>query len=389
MLRPHRPRAFAGSVRRHPFPNAVVRPRRREDPRGAGRRAPATSCRHPAAGHRVRGLQLRDGLDLRLQLPIERAAIASSRRRASVASTSSSGASSRSSTSSRPNVGAETAVAAPVLPLRCTTSSSRRRLLQPLAPPAQRPVDRFRRRSQPALRNRQGEADGACPSGAGERLGAVELLPHSMRDGGAKAGLGLGQRVREPCSQSAPGNSGLPSNVTRSSSPSGASGPTRRSCGPRRCPFFLCDPSIDATNWRPEDAIRPAVITRKVCGGNPTRKAADTQQVLASVTRTASTPACCSRRCCAPAHPSCPKRLRCRHPMIFREPANPTISPQAHLAAAVTFRSTGPLSLTFHGRKPLRDALIQYVRCSRLTVIRARVRAPQQYPPTRLSRTPS
>ena len=43
--------------------------------------------------------------------------------------------------------------------------------------------------------------------------------------------------------------------------------------------LFLCDPSIDATNWRAEQAIRPAVVTRKVCGGNRTRKGADTQQV--------------------------------------------------------------------------------------------------------------
>ena len=44
--------------------------------------------------------------------------------------------------------------------------------------------------------------------------------------------------------------------------------------------LFLCDPSIDATNWRAEQAIRPAVVTRKVCGGNRTRRGADTQQVL-------------------------------------------------------------------------------------------------------------
>ena len=51
--------------------------------------------------------------------------------------------------------------------------------------------------------------------------------------------------------------------------------------------LFLCDPSIEATNWRAEQAIRPAVVTRKVCGGNRTRRGADTQQVLASVVRTA------------------------------------------------------------------------------------------------------
>jgi hypothetical protein len=28
----------------------------------------------------------------------------------------------------------------------------------------------------------------------------------------------------------------------------------------------LFDPTIDATNWRAEHAIRPAVVTRKVCG---------------------------------------------------------------------------------------------------------------------------
>ena len=50
---------------------------------------------------------------------------------------------------------------------------------------------------------------------------------------------------------------------------------------------FLWNPSVDATNWRAEQAIRPAVVTRKVCGGNRTRHGADTQQVLASVVRTA------------------------------------------------------------------------------------------------------
>jgi len=51
---------------------------------------------------------------------------------------------------------------------------------------------------------------------------------------------------------------------------------------------FLVDPDLDATNWRAEQALRPAVITRKVCGGgNRSRRGADTQQVLASVLRTA------------------------------------------------------------------------------------------------------
>jgi transposase len=51
---------------------------------------------------------------------------------------------------------------------------------------------------------------------------------------------------------------------------------------------FLFDPMIDATNWRAEHAIRPAVVTRKVCGGNRSWAGADSQQILASVIRTAS-----------------------------------------------------------------------------------------------------
>ena len=51
---------------------------------------------------------------------------------------------------------------------------------------------------------------------------------------------------------------------------------------------FLVDPALDATNWRAEQALRPAVITRKVCGGgNRSRRGADTQQVLTSILRTA------------------------------------------------------------------------------------------------------
>jgi transposase len=49
---------------------------------------------------------------------------------------------------------------------------------------------------------------------------------------------------------------------------------------------FLLDPAIDATNWRAEQAIRPAVVTRKVCGGNRTEHGAHTQSVLATVLRT-------------------------------------------------------------------------------------------------------
>lgn len=49
---------------------------------------------------------------------------------------------------------------------------------------------------------------------------------------------------------------------------------------------FLLDPTIDATNWRAEQALRPAV-TRKVSGGNRTWRGAQTQQTLASMIRTA------------------------------------------------------------------------------------------------------
>jgi transposase len=49
---------------------------------------------------------------------------------------------------------------------------------------------------------------------------------------------------------------------------------------------FLLDPAIDATNWRAEQAIRPAVVTRKVSGGNRTWHGAQTQQVLATLLRT-------------------------------------------------------------------------------------------------------
>ena len=56
-----------------------------------------------------------------------------------------------------------------------------------------------------------------------------------------------------------------------------------------RAALFTClvHPDVAATNWQAEQAIRPAVVTRKVCGGNRTPHGAATQQVLASVLRTA------------------------------------------------------------------------------------------------------
>ena len=50
---------------------------------------------------------------------------------------------------------------------------------------------------------------------------------------------------------------------------------------------FLEHPGVPATNWMAEQAIRPAVVTRKACGGNRTWSGARTQEVLASVLRTA------------------------------------------------------------------------------------------------------
>ncbi|MGH9187136.1 MAG: IS66 family transposase [Acidimicrobiales bacterium] len=50
---------------------------------------------------------------------------------------------------------------------------------------------------------------------------------------------------------------------------------------------FLANPDIDATNWRGEQAIRPAVVNRKVSGGNRTWRGAATESRIMSVLRTA------------------------------------------------------------------------------------------------------
>jgi len=47
--------------------------------------------------------------------------------------------------------------------------------------------------------------------------------------------------------------------------------------------WFLIDPTIDATNWRAEQAIRPAVVNRKVWGGNRTWIGAGAQAALTSL----------------------------------------------------------------------------------------------------------
>lgn len=50
---------------------------------------------------------------------------------------------------------------------------------------------------------------------------------------------------------------------------------------------FLVEPKIEPTNWKAEQAIRPAVVNRKVWGGNRTAAGARAQSVLMSVIETA------------------------------------------------------------------------------------------------------
>lgn len=50
--------------------------------------------------------------------------------------------------------------------------------------------------------------------------------------------------------------------------------------------LFLDREDIEATNWPAEHAIRPAVVNRKSCGGNRTRRGAEAQAVLMSLLRT-------------------------------------------------------------------------------------------------------
>jgi transposase len=50
---------------------------------------------------------------------------------------------------------------------------------------------------------------------------------------------------------------------------------------------FLTEPDVQATNWRAEQALRPAIVNRKSWGGNRTPEGARTQQITMSVIRTA------------------------------------------------------------------------------------------------------
>jgi len=50
---------------------------------------------------------------------------------------------------------------------------------------------------------------------------------------------------------------------------------------------FLTEPGVQATNWRAEQALRPAIVNRRNWGGNRTAAGARTQQITLSVIRTA------------------------------------------------------------------------------------------------------
>jgi transposase len=50
---------------------------------------------------------------------------------------------------------------------------------------------------------------------------------------------------------------------------------------------FLTEHGVQATNWRAEQALRPAIVNRKSWGGNRTPNGARTQQITMSVIRTA------------------------------------------------------------------------------------------------------
>jgi transposase len=75
---------------------------------------------------------------------------------------------------------------------------------------------------------------------------------------------------------------GLPNSESRSSNAKW------RSCyaSSRNCAVKVIDPTIAATNHRAEQAIRPAVVNRKVWGGNRTWLGAQAQGILMSVIRT-------------------------------------------------------------------------------------------------------
>ncbi len=50
--------------------------------------------------------------------------------------------------------------------------------------------------------------------------------------------------------------------------------------------MFLSDPVVEVTNWRAEQAIRPAVVNREVWGSNRTATGSRSQEVRRSVLET-------------------------------------------------------------------------------------------------------
>jgi len=89
---------------------------------------------------------------------------------------------------------------------------------------------------------------------------------------------------------------------------------------------FLTAPGIAATNWRAEQAIRPAVVNRKNWGGNRTDHGAQVQQTLMSVIRTARQ------------QHTCPIALLAD---LLRQP-DPAPSSMLRLAAPATAEARGP-----------------------------------------------
>ena len=50
--------------------------------------------------------------------------------------------------------------------------------------------------------------------------------------------------------------------------------------------WFVVEPEIEPTNWKAEQAIRPAVVNRKVWGGNRTAAGVQEQSIVMSVVET-------------------------------------------------------------------------------------------------------
>lgn len=75
--------------------------------------------------------------------------------------------------------------------------------------------------------------------------------------------------------------------------------------------WFLIDPTIAATNYRAEQALRPAVVNRKVWGGNRTWNGAGSQSILMSVLRT------CGQRAIDPFASLIDVRCRLQPQLIF------------------------------------------------------------------------